>query len=111
MLYYSLIEIIGYLNIILVRTDALYCADRALSFISYSITDKMVKDLHLRKVALSHFQNGKKAPEIAKLLADNIHRSTIDCWLCRYQETGSFEPKLKLGRPKTGLTKRLNNLV
>ena len=71
----------------------------------------MVKSLHLRKVALSHFQNGKKAPEIAKLLANNVHRSTIDRWLRRYQQTGSFEPKPKLGRPKTGRTKRLKNLV
>ena len=71
----------------------------------------MVKSLDLRKVALSHFQNGKKAPEIAKLLANKVHRSTIDRWLRRYQQTGSFEPKPKLRRPKTGRTKRLNNLV
>ena len=71
----------------------------------------MVKSLDLRKVALSHFQNGKKAPEIAKLLANKVHRSTIDHRLPSYQQTSSFEPKPKLGRPKTGLTKRLNNLV
>ena len=100
-MYYSLIEIIGYLNIILVRTDALYCADSTLGFISYFVTGKMVKSLDLRKVA----------PEIAKLLANKVHRSTIDRCLCRYQQTGSFEPKPKLGRPKTGRTKRLNNLV
>ena len=72
----------GYFNIILVRNDVLYCADRTLGFISYFVTGKMVKSLHLRKMALSHFQNGKKAPEIAKLLANKIHRSTIDRWLC-----------------------------
>ena len=104
-MYCSLIEIIDYLNIILVCTDALYCADRTLDFISYFVTGKMVKSLDLRKVALSYFQNGKKAPEIAKLLANKVHRSTIDRWLCRYQQTGSFEPKPKLGRPKTGCTK------
>ena len=71
----------------------------------------MVKSLDLRKVPLSHFQNGKKASEIAKLLANNVHRSTIDRWLRRYQQTGSFQPKTKLERPKTGRTKRLNNLV
>ena len=103
-MYYSLIEIIGYLNIILVGTDTLDCTDRALGFISYFITGKMVKHLDLRKVALSHFQNGKKAPEIAKLLANKVHRSTIDRWLRRYQQTGSFEPKTKLGQSKTGLT-------
>ena len=71
----------------------------------------MVKSLDLRKMALSHFQNGKKAPGIAKLLTNKVHRSTIDRWLCRYQQTGSFQPKPRLGRPKTGCTKRLNNLV
>ena len=71
----------------------------------------MVKGLDLRKVALSHFQNGKKTPEIAKLLANKIHRSIIDRWLRRYQQIGSFEPKPKLGRPMTGHTKRLTNLV
>ena len=71
----------------------------------------MVKSLDLRKMALSHFQNGKKAPEIATLLANRVHRSTIDRRLRRHQQTGSFEPKPKLGQPKTGRTKRLNNLV
>ena len=60
---------------------------------------------------LSHFQHGKKASETAKLLANKVHRSTIDRWLRRYQQTGSFEPKPKLGRLKTGRTKQLNNLV
>ena len=69
---------IDYLSIILVRTDALYCADTTLGFISYFVTGKMVKSLHLRKLALSHFQNGKTVPEIAKLLANKVHRSTID---------------------------------
>ena len=110
-MYYSLIEITGYLNIILVGADALYCINRTLDFISYFVTGKMVKRLDLRKVALSHFQNDKKAPEIAKLSANKVHRSTIDRWLRRYQQTDSFEPKPKLGQPKTGRTKRLNNLV
>ena len=92
-MYYSLIEIIGYLNIILVGTDALDCMDKTLGFISYFVTGKMVKGLDLRKAALSHFQNGKKAPEIAKLLANKVDRSTIDRWLLRYQQTGPFEPK------------------
>ena len=62
-------------------------------------------------MALSHFQNGKKAPETAKLLANKVDRSTIDRVLRQYHQTGSFELKPKLGRPKTGRTKRLNNLV
>ena len=71
----------------------------------------MVKSLNLQKVPLSHFQYDKKAPEIAKLLASKVHRSTIDRWLRRYQQTGSFRLKPKLGQPKIGRTKRLNNLV
>ena len=57
-MYHSLIGIIGYVNIILVGSDALNCTDRTLGFISYFVTGKMVKSLDLRKVALSHFQNG-----------------------------------------------------
>ena len=53
----------------------------------------------------------RKAREIAKLLTNMVHRSTIDRWLRRYQQTGSFQPKPKLERPKTRRTKRLNNLV
>ena len=41
----------------------------------------MIKSEGFREVATSHFKNGKKAPEIAKLLADEIHRTTIHRWL------------------------------
>jgi hypothetical protein len=71
----------------------------------------MVKSLDLRDVAVSHYKNGKKAPEIARLLANMVHRSTIDRWVRRYQESGSFEVKPKSGRPKTGRTKKIINLV
>jgi hypothetical protein len=71
----------------------------------------MVKSRDLRDVAVSHYKNGKKAPEIAKLLANKVHRSTIDRWLTRYRQSGSFEAKPKSGRPKAGRTKRLINLV
>ena len=62
-------------------------------------------------MTLSNCQDGKKAPEIAKLLANKVYRSTVDRWLRQYQQTGSFELKPKLERPKTEHTKRLNNLV
>jgi hypothetical protein len=71
----------------------------------------MVKSRDLRDVAVFHYKNGKKAPEIAKLLANKVHRSTIDRWLTRYRQSGSFEAKPKSGRPKAGRTKRLINLV
>ena len=53
----------------------------------------------------------KKAPEIAILLVNKVYRSTIDRWLRRYQQSGSFEAKPKSGRSKTVRTKRLINLV
>ena len=71
----------------------------------------MVKSHDLQDVAVSHYRNGKKAPKIAKLLANKVHRSTIDRWLARYRQSGSFEAKPKSGRPKTGRTKRLINFV
>ena len=71
----------------------------------------MVKSKDLREVAISHFKNGKKAPEIAKLLADKLHRTTVHRWLDRFESSGSVGVKKKSGRPKTDRTKRLINLV
>ncbi|CAM4852324.1 unnamed protein product, partial [Rotaria magnacalcarata] len=65
----------------------------------------MVKRIDLREVAISHFKNGKKAPEIAKLLADKVH-----WWIDRFKSSGSVGVKKKFGRPKIGRTKRLINL-
>jgi len=47
----------------------------------------MVKSKDVRDIAISHYKNGKKAPEIAKLLANKVHRSTIDRWLHRYKKS------------------------
>jgi len=66
----------------------------------------MVKSHDLRDVAVSHYKNGEKAPEIAKILANKVHRSTIDRWITGYQQSGSFEVKSKSGRSRTGRTKR-----
>jgi transposase len=71
----------------------------------------MVKSNDIRDVAISHFKDGKKAPEIAKLLANKVHRSTVDRWIHQYQQSGSIAVKPKSGRPRTGRTKRLINLV
>ena len=71
----------------------------------------MVKSKDLLEVAISHFKNGKKAPEIAKLLTDKVHRTTIHRWLDRFESSGSVGVKKKSGRPKNGRTKRLINLV
>ncbi len=53
----------------------------------------MIKSRDLRDIVLSHHQNGGKAPEIAKLLANEVYRSTID----RYQQSGSIGVKAKSG--------------
>ena len=71
----------------------------------------MVKSKDLREVAISHFKNAKKAAEIAKLLADKVHRSTIHRWLDRFESSGSVGVKKKSGRSKTDRTKRLINSV
>jgi transposase len=71
----------------------------------------MVKSDDLRNVAISHYESGKKAPEIAKLLANKVDRTTIHRWLCRYKQSGLISVKSKSGRPRTGRTKRLINLV
>ena len=55
----------------------------------------MVKSHDLRDVAVSHYKNGEKAPEIAKILANKVHRSTIDRWITGYRQSGSFEVKPK----------------
>jgi transposase len=66
----------------------------------------MVKSKDVRDIVISHYQNGKKTPEIAKLLANKVHRSTIDRWLHRYKQSGSISVKSKSGRPRTGRTKQ-----
>jgi transposase len=54
----------------------------------------MAKSHDLRDAAVvSHYKNGKKAPEVARLLANRIHRSTIDRWLGRYKQSGSVDIK------------------
>jgi transposase len=71
----------------------------------------MVKSHDMREVAISHYKAGKKAPEIANLLANKVHRSTIDRWLHRYKQSGSIYVKQKSGRPKTGRTKQKIHFV
>ena len=71
----------------------------------------MVKSHDLRDITISHYKNGKKAPQISKLLANKVHRNTIDRWLHRYKQSGSIYAKRKPGRPKTGRTKQCISYV
>ena len=57
----------------------------------------MVKSKDLREAAISHFKNGKKAPEIAKLLAHKVHQTTVHRWLDRFESSGSVGVKKKSG--------------
>ena len=70
----------------------------------------MVKSHDLRDIAISHYTNGKKAPEISKLLANKVHQGTIDRWLHRYKQSGSIYVKRKPGRRKTGPYKTVHFL-
>ena len=71
----------------------------------------IVKSHDLQDIAISHYKNGEKAPEISKLLGNKVHRSTIDHWLHRYRQSGSIYVKRKPGRPKTGRTKQYISYV
>ena len=71
----------------------------------------MTKSPDLRSIALGHYKSGKEAPEIAKLLVHTVHRSAVDRWIEDYERSGSIQAKKKYGRPRTGRTKRLMNLV
>ncbi|CAF5048993.1 unnamed protein product [Rotaria sp. Silwood1] len=71
----------------------------------------MAKSKDLRDIAITHYKNGKKAPEIAVLLANKVYRATIHRWICQYDRTGSFRAGKPTGRKRNGRTKRLVNLV
>ncbi|CAF3867486.1 unnamed protein product [Rotaria sp. Silwood1] len=70
----------------------------------------MAKSKDLRDIAITHYKNGKKAPEIAVLLANKVYRATIHRWICQYDRTGSFRAGKPTGRKRNGRTKRLVNL-
>ena len=71
----------------------------------------MVKSHDLLDIAISHYEDGIKAPEISKLLANKLHRSMIDRWLHRYKQSRSIYVKRKSGSQKDGRTKQRISLV
>ena len=71
----------------------------------------MVKSEYVRNIAITHYKNGKTPTEIAVLLANKVHRSTIVRWTQKYNRTGSFSAEKSTGRRRSGRTKRLFNLV
>ena len=82
-----------------------------LSFYYCFVGFAIVKSHDIRDIVISHYKNGKKAPEIATLLANKVHRSTIDQWLHRYKQSGSICVKPKSGRPRTTRPKKRIYLV
>ena len=71
----------------------------------------MAKPKDLKDIAISHFLNGKKAPTISKLLANKVHRDTVNRWIREYQNPKRITQKRSVGRPKSAKTKRLVNFV
>ncbi|CAF4918142.1 unnamed protein product, partial [Rotaria sp. Silwood1] len=47
----------------------------------------MVKGNDVRDLVISHFESGKKAPEIVKMLAGKVHRATVNRWIQRYKQS------------------------
>ncbi|CAF3706439.1 unnamed protein product [Rotaria sp. Silwood1] len=47
----------------------------------------MVKGNNVQDLVISHFESGKKAPEIVKMLAGKVHRATVNRWIQRYKQS------------------------
>ena len=71
----------------------------------------MSKHKCLQDIAISHFKDGKKAPTIAKLLANKVSRSTVSRWNKDYQNPKRVSQKPSVGRPRIVRTKRLVHFV
>ena len=71
----------------------------------------MVKSHDIRDRVIFHYKNGGKALENATLLANKVHRSTINRWLHRNKQSGSICVKPKSGTPRTDRTKNCIYLV
>ncbi|CAF4122363.1 unnamed protein product, partial [Rotaria sordida] len=70
----------------------------------------MAKSEYLRDIAITHYKNGKTTAEIAVLLANQIHRTTVLRWIRQYKRTGSFSAGKSTARRRSGRTKPLINL-
>ena len=66
---------------------------------------RWLKVLTIREIAISHFENGRKAPEIARLLANKVHRTTIHRWISRFKQSSSIGVRTTSGRPYIFLEK------
>ncbi|CAF4417671.1 unnamed protein product [Rotaria socialis] len=77
----------------------LYQSDKPIRFKFFFVDFEIVTSHDVRDIALFHYENGEKAPEIANLLANKVNRTTIYRWIRQYQQSGSIDVKQKSERP------------
>ena len=53
----------------------------------------------LRQKVIGAVERGERKTEVSRML--NISRNTLDLWLVRQAETGSFRSKVTVAKPKT----------
>jgi hypothetical protein len=68
---------------------------------------RMGKPKVLKDIVISHFLEGKKAPEISELLSNKVHRSTVNRWILDYSNPKRVAQKRPVGRPRSVRTKKL----
>ena len=68
----------------------------------------MTKSKDLHDVVIVHYYNGKNAPEISTMLANEVHHITVHR---RSNQRGSVNGRKSSGRRRIGQTKRLINLI
>jgi hypothetical protein len=78
----------------------------AFTFLEYIMKPKVLKD-----IVISHFSSGKKAPTIAKMLANKVHRDTVHRWIKDHENPQRVANRKPPGRQRTVRTKRLINCV
>jgi hypothetical protein len=71
----------------------------------------MTKPKCMKDIAISHYLNGKKAPEISKLLCNRVSRMQVDRWIKAHQNPPRVCHQVTRGRPRAARTKRVVNFV
>ena len=75
---------------------AFYQSDEPIALKVFSVIFEMVKSHDVRNIALAHYDNGIKAPEIANLLVNKVHRTTIHRCIRQDEQSGSIDVR-KIG--------------
>ncbi|CAF1439896.1 unnamed protein product [Rotaria magnacalcarata] len=77
----------------------LYQSDKPIRYKFVFVDFEIVTSHDVRDIALFHYENGEKAPEIANLLGNKVNRTTIYRWIHQYQQSDSIDVKQKPGWP------------